>query len=114
MILHKSKPFQCVLDLSFALEHDRVKYPLVNKSTRKLAKQEAMGQLGLVIKRLIQTMVDQKIKNVSLWFAKLGVKDGFWQMAVAGDDAWNVAYVLPSLQKTESLDDIKIVVPNSL
>ena len=73
-----------------------------------------MGQLGLVIKCLIQTMVDHKSKDLPFCFAKLDVKDGFWRMAVSDDDARNFAYVLPLLQKTDNLDNIELVVPNSL
>ena len=114
MIPHKSKPFRCILDLSFALEHEGVKYPSVNENTKKLAHQQAMGQLGLVIKRLIQTMVDNQDNNLPFWFAKLDVKDGFWRMAVSDDNAWNFTYVLPSLQTTDNVDDVELVVPNSL
>ena len=35
-------------------------------------------------------------------------------MAVAGDDAWNFAYVLPSLENSHELDKIEVVVPNIL
>ena len=86
MIPHKSKPFWCILDLSFALKHGGRKYPSVNESTTKLAHQQAMGQLGLVIKRLIQTLVDHESKCLPFWFVKLDVKDGFWRMAVSDDD----------------------------
>ena len=114
MIPHKLKPFWCILDLSFTLEHGGRKYPSVNESTKKLAHQQVIGQLGLVIKRLIQTLVDHESKCLPFWFSKLDVKDGFWRMAVSDDDTWNFAYVLPSLQKTDNLDNIEMVVPNSL
>jgi hypothetical protein len=46
-------------------------------------------------------------------FTKLDIKDGFWRMRVSDEDAWNFAYVLPSLQDTTTMD-IDLVVPNSL
>ena len=35
-------------------------------------------------------------------------------MAVPDEDAWNFCYMLPSLQPKISLDDVEILVPNSL
>ncbi len=46
-------------------------------------------------------------------FTKLDIKDGFWRMAVSDSDAWNFCYALPS-ETEQELDDIMIVVPNSL
>ena len=114
MIPHKSKPFRCILDLSFTLRHNGVTYSSVNERTTKLARPEAMAQLGQVIRRLIHHMAIHRHHGHSFKFAKLDVKDGFWRMAVSNEDAWNFCYVLPSLQDRSSLDDIEIVVPNSL
>ena len=114
MIPHKSKLFRCILDLSFILFHNGVKYSSVNERTRKMARPEAMAQLGKVVRRIIQLMAEQQHHGHPFKFTKLDVKDGFWRMAVANDDAWNFCYVLPSLQERKSLDDIEIVVPNSL
>ena len=35
-------------------------------------------------------------------------------MAVINDDAWNFCYILPSINECTSIDDIELVVPNSL
>ena len=49
------------------------------------------------------------------YFSKLDVKDGFWQMVVEKDSAWNFAYVLPSEDGTvPALQDIELVVPDAL
>ena len=53
MIPHKSKPFRYILDLSFKLFHKGVKFYSVNEKTRKMARPEAMAQLGQVVKRII-------------------------------------------------------------
>ena len=89
MILHKSNPFQCILDLSFALE------------------------LGFVIKHLIHSMETQQEQGYPFWFAKLDVKDGLWCMSVANINIWNFAYVPPLLQKSTKLDKIELVIHSS-
>ena len=47
-------------------------------------------------------------------FAKIDIKDGFWHMAVNDSNAWNFCYVLPTLNKNLPLDEMELVVPNSL
>ena len=47
-------------------------------------------------------------------FMKLDIKDGFWQMAVKNEDAWNFAYVLLSLCKSTDIDETELVIPNGL
>ena len=116
MIPHKSKMFRCILDLSFQLKNPRTgkKWESVNSATTKLAKQQSMGQLGQVVKRIVATMADHFDPNKPFMFTKLDIKDGFWRMAVSNEDAWNFCYVLPAEEPTENIDDIMIVVPNSL
>ena len=114
MIPHKSRPYFCILDLSFAFEHNRVKYPSFNKLTVKLANQHSMGQLGSVVWRLVHTMEANHKLGFPFWFAELDIKDSFWRMAVADNDAWNFAYVLPSLRNATNIDKSELVVPNSL
>ena len=114
MIPHKSKAFRCILDLSFTLNDNGHTYKSVNQTTNKQSKPEAMTQLGFCIKRIVATMADNHDKNQPFYFVKLDIKDGFWRMAVSNDDAWNFAYVLPSLLPNTNEDDIELVVPNSL
>lgn len=114
MIPHKSRKFRCILDLSFQLFYKGSRLPSVNGQTNKKAVQEAMHQLGSALKRIVATMVDNYEENVSYLFTKIDIKDGYWRMAVSNNDAWNFCYVLPSLQDNIDLDDIEIVVPNSL
>ena len=68
MILHKSKAFRCILDLSFNLRIKGTTYPSVNETTNKKAKPEAMVQLGRSIQRIIATMADHKDKNKPFLF----------------------------------------------
>ena len=113
MIPHKSKAFRCILDLSFELLVDGETITSVNARTHKRANQQAMDFIGSSIKRIVYLMEEQW-DGPPFVFAKLDVKDGFWRMAVSDDDAWNFCYVLPSLNKSTNIDDIEIVVPNSL
>ena len=115
MIPHKSRKFRTILDLSFRLRHNGRLLESVNSATVKQAPAESMIQLGNCIKRLVATLADNYDPDKPFYFAKLDIKDGFWRMAVADEDAWNFCYVLPPDQPgTTKLDDIKIVVPNSL
>jgi hypothetical protein len=59
-------------------------------------------------------MADTFNTEEPFYFAKLDIKDGFWRCAINNDDDWNFCNVLPSVQKNIEMDDIEIVVPNSL
>ena len=82
-----------------------VKFASVNDKTTKMARPEAMYQLGFVLKRIIHTMAQYRHHGLHIKFTKLDVKDGFWRMTVSNEDAWNFFYVLPSLQTTTKIDD---------
>ena len=114
MIPHKTRKFRAILDLSFNLFHKGKKYTSVNETTNKKSKAESMVQLGLTIKRIVSTMATNKNNNMPFKFAKIDIKDGFWRMAVNDENAWNFCYVLPSKTKVVNIDDIEIVVLNSL
>ena len=114
MIPHKSRLFRCILDLSFQLKHNGKNLPSVNSETTKKAPQQSMAQLGLVLKRIIALLANNHSKEFAFRFAKLDIKDGFWRLAVSDADAWNFCYVLPSLHQMDDIDEIEIVVPNSL
>lgn len=58
MIPHKSKQCCCILDLSFTLYEGGKSYPSVNGTTNRLAKPEAMTQLGNCLKRIVTSMAD--------------------------------------------------------
>ena len=115
MVPHKSKKFRVIMDLSFRFsKKDGSKWESVNSATTKLAPQQSMAQLGLALKRMVATMADNFDPDRPFKFAKLDIKDGFWRMAVNDENAWNFVYVLPSENKNVALDDIELVVPNSL
>ena len=64
-----------------------------------MARTEAMVQLGKVVRQIIHLMAEHRHHGHPFKFEKLDVKDGFWRMAVADDNAWNFHYVLLSLQE---------------
>ena len=72
-----------------------------------------MDYLGSCIKRIVY-MMEEHWDGPPFLFAKLDVKDGFWRMAVSNADAWNFCYVIPSRDTNTDIDNIEIVVPNSL
>lgn len=103
------------MDLSFRFnKKDGSKWESVNSATTKLAPQQSMAQLGLALKRMVATMAVNFDPDRPFKFAKLDIKDGFWRMAVNDKNAWNFVYVLPSKNKKVALDDIELVVLNSL
>ena len=114
MILHKSKKFRCILDLTFKLKHEGKIFTSINKTTVKQALPQSMVQLGQSVKRIVATMANNHNKTNPFIFSKLDIKDGFWRMAVSNADAWNFTYILPSCNKNIQVDDIELVIPNSL
>ena len=114
MIPHKSRPFRCILDLSFKLRlHNKI-FPSVNSATRKKAPQKAMAELGNVLKRLITIMAQNFHPTKPFKFCKIDIKDGYWRMIVNEKDSWNFCYTIPPKSPSTPLDDIQIVVPCSL
>ena len=111
MIPHKSKPFRCIVDLSFSLKQAGTTYSSVNSNTIPCAPPQAMTQLGSSLPRLLATMVQNWNPNFPFYFAKLDIKDGFWRVKVRDADAWHFTYVLPST-KDQPIDEIELVVPN--
>ena len=89
-------------------------YSSVNDKMRNMTRPEAMAQLGLVIKCIIYTMELHTHHGLTFKFTKLDVKDGFCPMAVTNKDACNFCYVIPSFQPQQSLNEVELVVPNSL
>ena len=114
MIPHKSRAFRGILDLSFYVRALYEKYKSVNETTNKMAKKEAMDQLGSALKRMIAALADGQEDGREFLFSKLDIKDGFWRMVVSEEDAWNFCYIIPNEDPSASLDDTRIVVPNAL
>ena len=105
-----------ILDLSFQLRSAQHPHKSVNDATTPRAPAEAMQELGNVLKRILARLSDGHASNPQkpFMFSKLDIKDGFWRMIVSEDDAWNFCYAIPPPTQDTPLDDIQIVVPNSL
>ena len=52
-IPHKSRAYHMIIDLSFRLREGDIIHPSVNNTTNKLLSEEAMVQLGKVIRRMV-------------------------------------------------------------
>ena len=114
MIPHNIKPYQCILDLSFTFNCDRKEFASVNETTTPCAPPEAMTQLGQSMHRIIAHIAANYNKAVPFRFAKLDIKDGFWRVKASDANAWHFCYVIPTLKPTQSLNEVEIVIPNSL
>ena len=114
MIPHKSRAFRGFLDLSFQLRKGSPDHKSVNESSIKIADESAMNQLGSALKIIVATLADGQQNNKKFMYSKLDIKDGFWQMVVSEEDAWNFCYIIPTNDTNTLIDDIQIVVPNSL
>ena len=107
---HKSRMFRMILDLSFALHLSGYDLPSVNESTKYMAKEESLAQLGGVLPRIIAALAEAKPEDGPIFFSKMDIKDGFWRMICEEGAEWNFCYVLPALPG----DEPEIVVPTSL
>ena len=110
MIPHKSRKYRCILDLSFELRYMGQLLTSVNDATTKQAPQEAMGELGTVLERLIDAVAHANPQDGDIRFSKLDIKDGFWRMNVEEGAEWNFAYVLPGGDPA----DPELVIPQAL
>jgi hypothetical protein len=94
-IPHKSRAYQSILDLSFALRLESggiVKS--VNDTTPKLAPRGAINQLGHSLKRIIHAFAKVDEEAVVL-MAKWDIQDGFWRLNCREGEEWNFSYVWP-------------------
>jgi len=84
--------------------------PSINSAMCKQACQSPMHQLGKVLPCLIATMAAVSPEHGPIFFAKWDIRDGFWQLMVRQEDAWNFCCMLPAKWG----EPIQIMVPTSL
>jgi hypothetical protein len=114
MIPHKSRLYRCILDLSFDINFNNIKtIKNVNSTTNKLAPQKSMANLGSVLEHFVQVLAKHEHLKLPFAFCKIDIKDGFWRMVVSAVNSWNFCYTIPPPKDTP-IDDIEIVVPESL
>ena len=86
MILHKSRKYHTILDLSFSVRlQDGSRVPLVNEALVKTAPQGAIDQIRHSISHVIHafasTPPDEKV-----FMAKWDIKDGLWHLDCEEDE----------------------------
>ncbi len=109
-ILHKSKAYRSILDLSFCLHlNNGGVRASVNNTTEKTAPKGAIDQIRECLSRIIHAFMETD-PTAKVFMAKWDIKDGFWRMDCAEGIEWKFPYVL-SQNKGEP---IKLVVPTSL
>ena len=113
-IPHKSRSYRMILDLSAKGQgrNGQKRRKSVNELTIKEASPLAsMKQLGKTLPRLIWTIAFATDDKGPILFAKLDIKDGFWQGAVEEGKEANFCYVLPP---TDDDEEPMIVMPIAL
>ncbi len=108
---HKSRTLWVILDLSFQLCTNSKKFPSVNLETIPLATHKSMEQMGHVLPQFIYKVANSDPAKDPLFFAKWDIKDGFWCLVVAPDDAWYFCYILLN---TDVHAPTQLVVPTCL
>ena len=83
MILHKSRKYRAILDLSFALKVAGWNLPYVKKATTETAPTEALDQVGTVMPRIIEALSTAQLSEDPIHFSKLDIKDGFCRIVCA-------------------------------
>ena len=81
----------------------------VKKLSVGLAPEKAVKQLGKILPRLFEYLLDAPAAT-PLLFSKIDLSDGFWRMKVLEDQKWNFSYVMPEKEGERT----RIVVPSAL
>ena len=81
MILHKSRKYREILDLSFALKVAGWDLPSVNKATKETA--EALEKVRTVMPCIIEELATAPLSEDTIHFSKLDIKYRFWRMVCA-------------------------------
>ena len=111
-----------ILDLSFAVRRGKtsrgkkrsrkdevILQESVNDSTVQLAPDVPVKELGNVLPRLLDFMMDVPAEE-HINFSKMDLAEGYWRMVVEPAARWNFAYVMPSTPGTPT----RLVIPRAL
>jgi hypothetical protein len=108
-----------ILDLSFPVRRppqDKSKRRMgevvqksINDTTKKLAPQRPVREIGQVLPRIFQFMATTPADQEIRW-SKVDLSDGFWRLIVAPEEKWNFCYVMPDAPGAR----VRIVVPSAL
>jgi hypothetical protein len=113
VVPQKHRRGRIILDLSFPV------YPVgskgcnkpepiqvsVNETTKRLAPEAPVKEIGNVFRRLLHFDLDEIVM-----LSKIDLSDGFWRMLVENDAKWNFAYVMPNPPGSP----VQLVVPSAL
>ncbi|EJK53604.1 hypothetical protein THAOC_26928, partial [Thalassiosira oceanica] len=67
----------------------------VNSTTEPTAPEEALGQMGSALPRLIVAMA-RCPDDATIYFTKFDIQDGFWRMINELGKEYNFAFVMPT------------------
>jgi hypothetical protein len=112
-----------ILDLSFPVRRsrkqnrrrkrsqnaDEIIQASVNDTTVRLALEALVKELGNLLPRIFDFMVDVPADE-HIHFAKMDLADGYCSMVVEPESRWNFAYVMPS----HPGEPLELVVPSAL
>jgi hypothetical protein len=121
VVPQRNRRGRMILDLSFAVRRGRTRgrkrslhddiilQESVNDSTVRLAPKDPVKELGNVLPRLLDFMMDVPAEE-HIHFSKMDLADGYWRMVVQPEARWNFAYVMPSTPGSPT----KLVIPSAL
>ena len=110
MILHKSRKYRAILDLSFALKVAGWDLPSLNKAMNEIAPAGSIELAGTVMPRIIKALVRVPLSEDPIHFSRLYIKYGFWRMVCAVGEEWNFSYVVPNHPEAPT----ELVIPSAL
>ena len=94
MLLHKSRKYRAILDISFVLKVAGWDLSSVKKGTKETSPTEVLEQVGTVMPRIIEALATALLSEEPINFSKLDIEDGFWRMVCAVGEKWYFSYVL--------------------
>jgi hypothetical protein len=108
-----------ILDLSFPVRRPpqnkstrrmgEVVQESINDTTKKLAPQGPVREIGQVLPRIFHFMATTPADQEIRW-SKVDLSDGFWRLIVKPEEKWNFCYVMPDPPGAR----VRIVVPSAL
>lgn len=84
-----------ILDLLFGVQVGRKQVQeLVNATSKELAPEKSLDQLGKCMPRTLQYLADVPLDHL-IYFLKYDILGGYWRMMVKPGEEYNFTYVLP-------------------
>jgi hypothetical protein len=124
VVPQRNRRGRMILDLAFAVRKGQaaqrgrkrksyydevILQPSVNDTTKRLAPEGPVKELGNVLPRILDFMAYVPSEE-HIYFTKVDLADGYWRMIVDPEERWNFAYVMPSAPGVPT----RLVVPSAL